>query len=377
MALCRGTRRVSSPLFASAGASSTSRTSQQVVVSCAPLAVTEHRRYTRRMKQKLRFWLGMLFSIAGLVLAIRATDLKETWLALGQTTYVALVPALAALGLTLVCKAARWRLLFDPRHPYPPLMKAFSVLIIGQMVNLIFPLRMGEVARAYYVGEMVGTSKSLAISTIVVEKVLDMLTVLALVLLIALSMPFPIWLQQPVRGLGIAAILLFAALVVMAHFRSLLLGLASRFFGSLPLVARPGFLREQAERALDGLRALKTAETMLPVVILTLAAWLTSAITNHFVFLALGVSLPFIASVFLVVVLQVGVAVPTGPGRIGVFQYITILALSLFAIPSDKALAIGVVLYLIVHIPPLIMGLFFLWQYHLSLWRPLPVTEES
>lgn len=91
----------------------------------------------------------------------------------------------------------------------------------------------------------------------------------------------------------------------------------------------------------------------------------------------MGLDLLWAAAAFLLVVLQVGVAVPSGPGRIGVFQYLTILALSLFAVASEKAFAVGIVLYLTVHIPPIVMGLFFLWQHHLRLWRVRILTGEG
>ncbi len=329
------------------------------------------------MKQKLRFWLGMLFSAAGLFLAIRATDLAQAWSALAQTDYLPLLPALAALAVTILCKAVRWRLLFDARYECPPLSKVFSVLVIGQMVNLVLPLRFGEIARAYYLGEMVGTNKSLAMSTVVVEKLVDMLAVLLLVIALLFSMNLPSWLQEPVLSLATFSVILLALLFVLAHQRAHLSTLIARLLGMLPDALKPGFLRKQAEASLDGLRVLRQARTMLPVMALTLAAWISAALTNQFVFLATGISLPFTASLFVLVVLQVGVAVPAGPGRVGVFQYLIILALSLFSVAPDKAFATGVVLYLLVNIPLICLGLVFLWQYHLSLWRPQPLSEES
>ncbi|MDO8688442.1 MAG: lysylphosphatidylglycerol synthase transmembrane domain-containing protein [Dehalococcoidia bacterium] len=328
------------------------------------------------MKLKLRFWAGILFSVIGTVLTIRATNLAEAWAALGQINYYPILVALAALGVTLAAKALRWRLLFDLPNGYPPLAKVFSVLVIGQMFNLVLPLRMGEVARAYYIGEMAGINKSLAISTVIVEKLVDMLAVLLLVVLLLPSVPFPPWLQGPVFSLAVVAVILFLSLILIAWHRTLLSSLLARFLGILPSALKPQFIQSQIEKALDGLRALRQAR-MLPVLLLTAASWLFSAVTNHFVFLALGVSLPFTASFFVLVILQVGVAVPTGPGRIGVFQYLTILALAVFAVTTDKALAIGIVLYLLVHIPPIVLGLFFLWRYHLGLWRPQAVPEES
>ena len=321
------------------------------------------------MKRKIQFWIGIVFSAAGLALAVKSTNIEETWSALGQTDYYPLIPALAALGITLVCKAARWRLLFDPQNGYPPLSKAFTVLIIGQMINLVFPLRMGEVARAYFIGEMAGSSKPLAMATVVVEKAVDMLAALLLIVAVLVIMPLPDWLQRPALSLALVSAALLVVLLVLAYQKGRLSGALSWLWGVLPAVLHPPFLAGHLERFLDGLGALRNARAMVLVGLLTGIAWLSAAVTNHFVFLALGIAPPFVASIFLVLVLQLGVAVPSGPGRIGVFQYLTILALSLFMIAPEKAFAVGVVLYLVVHTPPVALGLFFLWQYHLGLWK--------
>lgn len=329
------------------------------------------------MKRRLRFWLGILLSAASLALAVKTADIEETWSALGQTDYYLLVPALAALALTLAGKAARWKLLFDPRDGHPPLSKVFTVLIIGQMINLVFPLRMGEIARAYFIGEMAGSNKPLAMATVVVEKVVDMLAVLLLVIVLLLVVPFPEWLQRPVLSLALLSVVLFAALLLLAHQRGRLSGLLAGLISIIPSALRPGVLREQSDRFLDGLGALRSSRAMAWVAALTCFVWLTSAVTNYFVFLAVGLDLPFVASVFLLLVLQVGVAVPSGPGKIGVFQYLAILALSLFLVPAEKALAAGVVLYLVVHTPPIVLGLVFLWQYHLGFWRFRALAREG
>ncbi len=329
------------------------------------------------MKQKVRFWLGIVLSAASLALAVKTVNVDETWAALGQVNYYPLLPALAALGLTLVGKAARWKILFGPRAGHVPLSKIFSVLVIGQMINLLFPLRMGEIARAYFMGEMAGSNKPLAMATVMVEKAVDMLAVLLLVILVLLAMPFPDWLERPVLSLTLVSTVLLAALFSVAHQRGRLSGLVAGLTAIVPAVLRPGFLREQSERFLDGLGALGNFRAMVSVGVLTCFVWLTSAVTNYFVFLGLGMELPLVASVFLLLVLQVGVAVPSGPGKIGVFQYLAILALSLFGVPPEKAFALGVVLYLVVHTPPIILGLLFLWQYHLGLWRIRALAQES
>ncbi|OGO76276.1 MAG: hypothetical protein A3K41_06920 [Chloroflexi bacterium RIFOXYD12_FULL_57_15] len=102
----------------------------------------------------------------------------------------------------------------------------------------------------------------------------------------------------------------------------------------------------------------------------SLIAWMISALTNYLVFLALELALPVWASLLLLVVLQVGIAVPSSPGRIGVFQYLVILTLSIFAVNKDVALGVGIILYLVVYVPMVLIGGYCLWREKVT-WQKL------
>jgi nicotinamide riboside transporter PnuC len=75
-------------------------------------------------------------------------------------------------------------------------------------------------------------------------------------------------------------------------------------------------------------------------------------------------------AIVLFLVLQVGVAVPSSPGRVGVFQYLTILALGLFGLSKEIGLLAGVLLHLVVFLPIVSLGSWFLWR-SWSHWQTL------
>ena len=62
----------------------------------------------------------------------------------------------------------------------------------------------------------------------------------------------------------------------------------------------------------------------------------------------MGLRLSIWASVLLLVVLQAGLSVPSSPGRIGVFHYLTLVTLMFFAVDRETALSSGVILHLVV-----------------------------
>jgi len=93
----------------------------------------------------------------------------------------------------------------------------------------------------------------------------------------------------------------------------------------------------------------------------SLLIWAMGILVNYIIFLALGLSLSFTAALFLLVVLQVGIAVPSVPGKLGIFQYLCILALAPFGVGKSSALSYSVLLYLVAVGPVLLLGAFFTW----------------
>ncbi len=76
---------------------------------------------------------------------------------------------------------------------------------------------------------------------------------------------------------------------------------------------------------------------------------------------AIRLDLPPAAPLVVLVVTQVGTAVPTTPGRVGVFQYLSVLALTPFGTTPEQAFTYGVLLHVVSHGPPLTLGAFGLW----------------
>ena len=78
-------------------------------------------------------------------------------------------------------------------------------------------------------------------------------------------------------------------------------------------------------------------------------------------FVALNLPLSLAAALFLLVVLEIGVAIPSVPGKLGVFHYLCTLALGVFGLEKGEALGYAVLLHFVVFAPPSILGAALLW----------------
>lgn len=307
--------------------------------------------------------VGLLF----MFLALRDVDFAEVRDTLAQTNYALVLVAFTTVIATTLAKTARWQILFYPRNSRLRYRKLLSIVFIGQMVSFILPGRFGELARIYLVGEIEGESKVRALGTVAVEKTANLATLCLSFLVLLPGVAIPRWLEQVGIVSALMTLLAMAIFVVLAAKRDRLYLLLIRAAKRLPDWGQTRIAR-YSRLALSGLDALQHRAALWRLCGWSVLVWLLSVATNYVAFLAIGLPLPFTAAVFLLLVLQLGVAIPSVPGRTPMF-YLSILALSVFSVDKDQAFSYAVLLYVLVYAPSLLLGLFFLLWENVDLHR--------
>jgi glycosyltransferase 2 family protein len=301
---------------------------------------------------------GIVLGSVALWLAFRGLDLEELWRALARVDPAWTLAAFVSNAVSLVAVTWRWQLLFYPDHRTRRFWPLFCAVVIGQMVNIVVPLRLGEVARMYLVAEEERLSKARVLATLAVEKALDLgVFALAVVLVLALfAFPGGVGIKRgTLWGVGVGG--------------SLALWLLSRFSDRLtPWVHRlsryvPGRFGGRAtgiaERFLEGLSALKSPGVSVAAVAWSVAIMGLAALTNYLMFLACGFNLSFLVAVFLLVLIQVGSVPPSLPGKIGIFHFLVVVGLGMFGIDRGAALGYAIVLYAVALLSKVVLGAAF------------------
>jgi uncharacterized protein (TIRG00374 family) len=314
-----------------------------------------------------RWGIGTLVSVVALYLAFRKVDYSEVATSLLHANVAFITLALISVALNTVVKGIRWRVLMGkPGRPIP-LLEVLRVLLISQMLNTIIPARVGELSRAYMLGRQ-GPGPAFVLGTVALEKLLDIILYVILFLFLVLLMPVPAWVSQPIYPFAIVSISSLATIVLMSRYQRELLGLLTHLLRWLP--AR---LRERITRlvgsALTSLSILKDWRSSLKVGWWSAIIWITAVLNNYLVLQALGIEAPPPAALLVLIVLQAGIAIPSVPGKIGVFQYLCILALDAFAIDRTLSLSYGVLLQAIVFLPTTALGVILLWVSGVSVRR--------
>jgi glycosyltransferase 2 family protein len=272
---------------------------------------------------------------AGLLyLAVRGVKFDDVWRVLR-----AILWHYAAAGVLLVVasplvRAWRWRELYEREAPGFWLL--VQAIVAGQTLNFVIPFRTGDVARVF----MAGGRKLDTAGTVVFEKLMDAGFFAALCLFLPMFWVVPGWLEGPRVSMIVGSVAFIAVIVIIAT-------ILPRF------------------RAIPKIVRVPSGKKMPMLVATTLFLGISGVLVNDSILRALQIHVPLIASVVLLIILQVGVAVPSTPGKVGIFQYLAVLGLSLFGVENTQALAFGLVLHLLIFLPPALMAfLFFLRDRH-------------
>ncbi len=341
--------------------------------------------------KKARFWIGILISIIALAFAFRQVDFAQVLAALGGINYWALAASLVPILLALPLRGIRWRLLFHPQKGLR-LVNLVAVISIGYLLSNIFPARLGDVARAYLIGDTEDVSRASAFSTVVAERVLDTLCAVGGVFVALAFAPLPVEIVRSgmvVGGIALAAVAVFVVAVRRKEWSLRLLErilgalhwpsheAMSRFWETLAQRTRLGFLDRLpwADRAdlgrmagslIDGLSGITTARLGLPLLLLSVLIWALISACYWLILLAFEPGQPYVAGVAVAAITALGMTVPSSPGYIGVFHYIARETLVLFGVTDDVAVGYALVAHAWVFIVLSLLGLASMLQQNLT-----------
>lgn len=327
-------------------------------------------------KQKLQLLVGIILAAALLAWFLHGQNWSEIGAAFGRAHVRHLMGLVAATIFAYAVRAWRWGLLYRPLAPVP-FGDLHSATYVGFMSGQLVP-RAGEVLRPYLIARKHPVTVGAGLATIILERLIDLITVLVLLALYIYVLPMP---AEQVRGPvldrlklagGAAAAIAVVALLVLLAFHvyaEKALAVADRILAWFPeIVARPfrGLLKSFGE----GLSVLK-APPGLWVAIAggSIVMWLAIAYGFHFNNLAFDIVLPVHATFLLIAFLVVGVAIPT-PGNVGGFHIFYLYAMQdAFGVAQETAAAAGISAHALSNLVILVIGLAFLAREGLTMGK--------
>ena len=301
--------------------------------------------------------VGLLIGLGCVAILLRQVDLKQSWNALGRLNGPFMLIPLAVFFVNLPLRAWRWQLIF-PSSSRPSLGACLTVLGIGNMANFLLPGRAGDLARCVLVGRAGSlTESSRTLATLAVEKVLDGLALIGMVLFSIWALHPPQWVFQLLK---VAVLIFGGALILLVALRyrtRVLIACVRRAFRIVHLPS----LEEKFDGLLnsfaDGLNAIGSAGQMLALLLITGVIWTSEAATIWGLAGALGLAVSLKSAVVASAVLGLGLMIPAAPGGLGTYELFGTEAFKLAGIAASSALALTIVIHAWVFVANITVGI--------------------
>ncbi len=313
------------------------------------MATSAHRQAPVRRRALIGATVGLPISALLLWLSLRNTDLPRAWSVLRETRLPWVLAALAGVGAFFLAQAARWRVLLRPVRD-ASLREVSAVVLGAAAISNTIPGRPGDLARIWWVASTTGKSPVRAASTVALDRIAD-IVVLVGALAVAAS-------QSPPRR-GIAGVLIASSIVsvvlVLALVASFLYVHSERGRARAESDPHRGRGRQLLSVFLRGLTEVSPREALV-VLGCTGLAWLSFGLGAWASAQALGVSLSPLAVVMLTTTINLGTAIPSSPGFVGTYQWLTIATLEPYGITRDTAFAYSLLLHALMLVPATVIG---------------------
>lgn len=298
------------------------------------------------------FWLSTQFNFSELLKTFKTINLHV----------LLIIPFLIALSFCL--RAERWRILVlhSPPVRYWP---SFSALMIGYLLNNLLPARAGDIARAIELGKTEKISRTKVFATLLTERAVDLLATLILLAFVMLSYPkLPLWLKE--SGI-VVSIISITACSVLALFHTKgrkWIPLMIKKFGHYLPANLDHKISVMLISALEGVETIFNKRRATSFLLLTALIWMAEVFIVYLVAASINFPLAIGNALFVLLILAIGLMIPSSPGFVGTYEFFGISALGLIGAQGDHALSFIVLLHVVSLIGSTILGVICLLLRH-------------
>jgi uncharacterized protein (TIRG00374 family) len=322
------------------------------------------------VSSKTRLLIGLVVSglFVWLLVKYSGIDWAKSWGYMRSADVPLLLLSAFAATLIFAIRVPRWRIILPPRPAghHLSFQSLFEATIIGQMMTNITGGRSGEIARPYVLSRKEPSVPfSTAVASVVVDRIFDGIVVLLLLLVAMLDSSFPSGAQLNGRSIGNFALLGAAGLMVGLVGLFMLALFPLQFIRVFRAVARRSVPRLEDpvarffERFADGLSILREPRRFTLALGWTFVHWLVCAGSYYIAFAAIGLEAPFMSAIFTQTIIVLAVAIPSSPGFVGVFETFAVLALAVYGVDKDIAIAWAVAYHAVTYVPVTVLGLIY------------------
>jgi uncharacterized protein (TIRG00374 family) len=317
---------------------------------------------TSNKKNTIRIGFSLVVGILLLVALIWWTGIDEIGATIGSASPLWLAASAAVIPPAYFLRAIRWKLLLSPVKKKVRVSNTFWSTAIGSMVNTIIPIRLGEFVRAYTLGEKEGTGFAPGLSSIVVERTLDMIGLLSIGVVTMLLVSTQAELSSLAVNIFTAVALFIAAvlavIIVGIKKEDLIIRILTRTTAKIPLIKKyTTRIADFASSLIKGLQGLSQNPKMfIANMSITWLLWLIYTSATYFTFIAFNHPLSFVAAILGGALMSLSHILPATPGYVGSYEAFWWAIFFSLGVPENLLTATALISHLVGLLPIIILG---------------------
>ncbi|MDQ1266463.1 MAG: hypothetical protein QG635_1615 [Bacteroidota bacterium] len=320
----------------------------------------------------IKFTIVIILIVVSAYYSVKDIKPEDLWNALRQANFLWVILSIPVILLSHWLRAMRWRIMLKPIVQGSSTLNLFKAVMIGYAANSVTP-RGGELLRPFVYSRQEKVSFSSVFGTIVVERFIDLLTLLLIFLLALIIFSGKIIqaLQNIFDKLNVdikpSNFLYLSAIVLLVLIISFYPPIVDFF---LRIIVKPF-----SKRIYDGINSkfhkfrigfaiIKDPSAYLRLVLESVAIWICYGIPMYLMFFCFGfnnnMDLGAGDAFLLLVVVGVATTIAPTPGAIGVHHVaVRVAMVILYGITEKEALAYAVITHATNYIVQTLVGGFF------------------
>jgi uncharacterized protein (TIRG00374 family) len=302
------------------------------------------------LKKILRWLPGVLISLAAIFFLLKYISLDDLLQAFRSLKFMDILILVVIMLLSLITRSLGWKNLLDGVSFW----QAFQVVNEGYLFNNLIP-RSGEIVRTLLISGLSKTSAFRVASSVIVERALDVIIAASMFLL---TLPFAVemgWIKTIAWVLFSCFLAVIIALAVMARNSTAVI----RWLNGLKI--KSAFIHDKVipkfESVLDGLAVLNNPLKLIKSIFWILASWVCWTSLLYFGMTLMTEHVPFWWAIFAQSVLALGIALPSAPAGLGVYEGTLVASLAVFGFDQNSSLSIALSVHFIQILITMILGI--------------------
>ena len=286
-----------------------------------------------------RFGLGVIIGVTLLFFSVKDVSWGEIKSEVEAINYTWILFAIFLYWLELPLRIVRWRILLSKLKPPVAGYQVGIAFMAGYAANNVLPAKLGEAFRADLLGRLAKVSRLAMFGSIIVERLLDMVMVLAMTAwgVFFITTTHVDTLEEVIKGLA-ALVIPVTLLVILVYF------LVARKNNALNL--RLKALSTKVQNLIQGLHVLEDPSSYLKLISSTLVIWMFNCLAIWSIMMSLGIQLNINQTILLIGMTGISAAIPAAPAGIGTLQYAFHITAILFDFSASAALVASTVVQL-------------------------------